>query len=340
MVGAVIVSGHVVVGTGWHLGPGRPHAEAIALAGAAGTARGATAYVTLEPCPHHGRTPPCTEALIAAGVRRVVAAMIDPDPRVAGRGVHALRKAGVEVEVGVLAGEAERLNEAYLLNRLCGRPFVTYKAAVSLDGRIAAADGSSRWVTGEAAQRDVHRLRARCDAVCVGIGTVLADNPMLTVRDVRTIRQPLRVVADSRARTPSTARVLSAEAPTLIVVTGDAPAPRVRRLERAGAEVIVVVGDRGRLSVPAMLSALAERDVLTLLLEGGGTLAGSFAAAGLIDRFVLYLAPAVMGGEGTRSLLEGWAAPTITAMPRLVIEEVRRLGEDLRVIASPRREGR
>ncbi|TMK45408.1 MAG: bifunctional diaminohydroxyphosphoribosylaminopyrimidine deaminase/5-amino-6-(5-phosphoribosylamino)uracil reductase RibD, partial [Actinobacteria bacterium] len=218
-VGAVVVAGGRVVGTGWHRQAGTEHAEVLALREAGDAARGATLYVTLEPCAHHGRTPPCVEAVLASGVGRVVAAMQDPDPLVAGRGFRALRESGVEVEVGTEGKAAADLNEAYLTHRRLGRPFVTYKAAMSLDGRTAAADRTSHWITGPTARRDVQRLRAASDAICVGIGTVLADNPSLTVRTPNAARRPLRVVVDSLARTPPGARVLDGAAPTLVVVT-------------------------------------------------------------------------------------------------------------------------
>ncbi len=339
MVGAVVVAGGEVIGSGWHRRAGEPHAEMLALHAAGSSARGSTLYVTLEPCVHVGLTPPCVDALVASGVRRVIAAMRDPDPRIRGRGFEALKAAGLAVEVGLLEHDARRLNEAYVTHRSTGRPFVVYKAASSLDGRIAAADGTSRWVTGERARRDVHRLRAYADAVCVGIGTVLADDPQLTVRHVIAARPPLRVVVDSAGRTPPAASVLSPDAATLIAVTPSAPEGRVAALREAGAEVLALPDHGGRVDLPALLGALGRRGVLTLLLEGGGRLAGSFAAGGLIDRFVFYVAPALIGGDGTRGPLEGWAAPSIDEVARLRVESVRRIGEDLRVIASPREAG-
>lgn len=335
MVGAVIVRGNRIAGAGWHRGPGEPHAEALALAEAGARAAGATAYVTLEPCAHHGRTPPCTGALISARVKRVVAAMADPDPLVDGGGIRALRAAGIDVEVGALEDEARRANAAYIVHRTLGRPFVTYKSAASLDGRIAARDGTSQWITGAEARRDVQRLRSRSDAIMVGIGTVLADDPSLTVRGPSAARPRLRVVVDSAARTPPDARVISPEAPKLIVTVEDPSTERVRRLVRAGAEVLSVESEEGRVALLPMLRRLAERGVMSLLLEGGGTLAGAFAAAGLIDRYLFYVAPKLIGGGGTLGALEGWAASTIGEAAQLRIEGVRRVGEDLRVEAYP-----
>lgn len=336
MVGAVVVAGDREVAGGWYRGPGTPHAEVAALEGSGSRARGATVYVSLEPCVHHGRTPPCTEALIAAGAARVVAAVEDPDALVSGRGFARLKSSGIEVTSGILEAEARKLNEAYFVHRKLGRPFVTYKAAISLDGRTAAGDGTSRWITGEVARRDAHRLRAKSDAICVGISTVLTDDPSLTVRGVRSRTTPLRVVVDSSARTPKDAKVVSAEAPTLIAVTQSAPPERMSMLEAAGAQVEVLPAGEGGVSVKALVTRLAERGIVSLLLEGGGTLGGAFASAGVIDRYVVYLAPKLIGGEGTTGLLEGWAAGTISEARQLEIESARRLGEDLVIVARPR----
>jgi diaminohydroxyphosphoribosylaminopyrimidine deaminase/5-amino-6-(5-phosphoribosylamino)uracil reductase len=335
-VGAVVVAGGMaggMAGTGWHRRPGEDHAEVIALREAGDAARGATLYVTLEPCTHHGRTPPCVDAVLGAGVGRVVVAMADPDPRVAGRGIAALRAAGVSVEVGLRGKEAELLNEAYGLHRRLGRPFVTYKAAATLDGATAALDGSSQWITGPAARRDVHRLRAASDAVCVGVGTVLADNPSLTVRGVASSRRPLRVVVDTFGRTPPEAQVLSPGTPTVVAVTDAAPAAARATLEEAGAEVLCLPAEGGRVSLPALLGALGARPVASLLLEGGPTLAASFVTAGLVGRYLVYLAPALMG-EGTPGILQGWGAAGIGDARRLALRSVRRIGEDLRVEAT------
>ena len=341
MVGCVLVNQGTPVGLGWHQRAGEAHAEVLALRNAGDRSNGATAYVTLEPCAHHGRTPPCADALIAAGVSRVVAAMQDPDARTAGRGFAALRDAGVSVEVGILEDEAHRLNEAYVHHRTTGRPFVTYKAGLTLDGRTAAVDGSSRWITGEPARRDAHELRAGSDAICAGVGTVLADDPQLTARGVNVPagRPPLRVVVDSRARTPTWARVLSPDAPTVVFTAAGDAEPGVVALKEAGAEVISAPEEDGRVCLPDMLRCLGDRGIVSLLLEGGPTLAGSFASERLIDKFVFYLAPKLLGASPAGAL-RGWAAASIDEAIQMGIDEVRRVGPDLKVVAYPGPEGR
>lgn len=337
MVGAVVVKRGQAVGSGWHHAPGSPHAEILALLEAGDRAKGATLYVTLEPCVHQGRTPPCVDGVLRAGVSRVVAAVEDPDERVRGRGLAALHEAGVLAEHGLMSDEARRLNEAYFTHRSEGRPFVTYKTATSLDGKTAAADGTSKWISGEEARRDVHRIRGLSDAICAGIGTVLADDPRLTFRGSGSCEPVIRVVVDSACRTPLNARILSSEAPTIIATALEAPDPRVLRLQAAGAQVLSVPGVDGRVSLPAMLSELADRGVVSLLLEGGPTLAGAFVSEGLIDRFVVYVAPKLIGGNGAHGTLEGWAAESIHHALELRIDTIRRVGADLRVVAYPAR---
>lgn len=336
MVGAVIVKHDDVVGTGWHRKAGDDHAEAVALTQAGTRAKGATMYVTLEPCAHHGRTPPCVDTIIEAGVSRVVAAIEDPDPLVSGAGAAALREAGVEVEFGLLSKAATRLNEEYLLHRQQGRPYVTLKMATSFDGRVAAADGSSQWITCEEARRDAHRLRAQSDAICAGIGTVLADDPRLTARGVQVLGPRLRVVVDSTARTPIDAKILSDDAPTLIATALAPDDERVAVLEKAGAEVLSVAGPHNEVSVPHLLHALAGRGVISLLLEGGPRLAGCFAAQGMIDRYVFYMAPKLLG-QGARGSVEGWTAGSIDEARSLSIAAFKRVGSDLKVVAYPER---
>jgi len=308
-VGCVVVADGAVFEGRTHP-PGGPHAEADALAQAGDQARGATAYVTLEPCSHHGRTPPCAEALIAAGVRRVVVAIDDPDPRVSGRGVDALRDAGVEVVVGIGRDAAERLLAPYLKHRSTGRPAVTLKLAATLDGRTAAPDATSRWITGAEARADVHRLRARCDAILVGAGTVRADDPELTVRgiDAPASEGPLAEVSLDPRRfvlgsIPDGARVLPAEA-----LSGE---------------------------LDDVLDELGRRGVLHLMVEGGPSVAGAFHRAGLVDRYVVYLAPALFGGDDARPLMSGPGAPTIADLWRGSLVAVTRLGDDVRLDIEP-----
>ena len=336
MVGCVIARGTEVVGEGWHERAGGPHAEAAALAAAGEAARGATAYVTLEPCAHHGRTPPCTDALIAAGVARVVFASPDPDPRVAGAGEARLRTAGVEVVAGALRDEADAINAAYLTHRRLGRPWVRYKTAMTLDGKIATRTGRSRWITGPTARAMVHRWRHQADAVAVGINTLLQDDPALTTRlegDDAPGRTARKVVFDAIARTPTTARVFDdgpdgPPARVTIVVGPDAPAARTEALAARGARVLRVPALQGRPDVAAALRALAEDDVVELLLEGGGTLAWSFLAAGAIDRVAWFVAPKLVGGRGA-SPLAGLGVAGMEEAHALQNAQVQRVGDDL-----------
>jgi len=339
MVGAVIVARGRLLGEGYHRVVGGPHAEVWALRAAGRVAKGATAYVSLEPCCHRGRTPPCTDALVAAGVARVVAATLDPDPRVAGKGVKQLRQCGVQVEVGVLEEQARRLNEGYVKRTTTGLPFVALKAAMSLDGKIATAAGESKWITGEPARAAGHRLRAAHDAVVVGVQTVLADDPELTVRMTRG-RGPLRVVVDSRGRTPVTARLLRrGDSPPLIALTAKAPPARQRALERAGAEVWVVPSARARVDLRALLVRLGERGANTVLVEGGGTLAAAALAAGLVDRVYFFMAPLIIGGAKALTPVEGEGVRRLAQAWRIQEMRARRIGEDLLITGDVHRPG-
>jgi diaminohydroxyphosphoribosylaminopyrimidine deaminase / 5-amino-6-(5-phosphoribosylamino)uracil reductase len=340
MVGAVLVRNGRVVGEGFHRAAGLAHAEALALAAAGELAAGATCYVTLEPCAHHGRTPPCADALVAAGVARVVAAVADPDPRVGGAGLDRPRAAGVRVDVGAGAEAAAEQNAAYLTHRRLGRPRITLKAAASLDGKVAAPDGTSQWITGPAARADAHRLRAEADAVCVGAGTALADDPRLTVRlPGWSGRQPLRVLVDAAGRVAATGHLFDGEAETLVATTPAAPAAAVDAWKAAGAEVLMCEATVGQaVDLEDLVRALGERGVLELLVEGGPRLQASLWAAGLADRLVWYLAPLAIGGQGTPGLL-GAGAVTLADARRLRLASVDRFGEDLRLVAYPRPTG-
>ncbi|HVM26189.1 MAG TPA: bifunctional diaminohydroxyphosphoribosylaminopyrimidine deaminase/5-amino-6-(5-phosphoribosylamino)uracil reductase RibD [Mycobacteriales bacterium] len=330
-VGAVVLDADgVVAGEGWTRPPGGPHAEVVALQSAGPRARGGTAVVTLEPCRHTGRTGPCTRALLDAGVARVVVACADRTAEAAG-GADALRAAGVDVVPDVLADEvAHGPLEAWLTSRRTGRPFVTWKFAATLDGRSAAADGTSRWITGGTARADVHRLRAEADAVVAGVGTVLADDPLLTTRPDPG-HQPLRVVVDSTGRTPLTARALSGERPAVVAVRDDVPPGTYPdQLPLPG-------DDRGRVDLLALLQALADREVVSVLLEGGPTLAGAFVERGLVDRVVGYVAPALLGA-GPAALADAGAG-TISEIHRLRLDDVARTGDDVRLTLRPRNGG-
>jgi len=337
-VGAVVLdSAGAVAGSGATRPAGDAHAEIVALTVAAGRARGGTLVVTLEPCRHVGRTGPCTDAIVAAGIARVVFAVADPFMPAAG-GAEALRTGGIDVEGGLLVDEAASDLQPWLTAVRRRRPHVTWKYAATLDGRTAAADGTSRWITGEESRRDVHRLRAQADAVVVGIGTVLADDTRLTVRDWPTTRQPLRVVVDGKARTPVSARILDNDARTLVAVGDDADPERVKPLRDTGAEVIELPRRDGLLDLSALMAALFEREQLRLLLEGGATLAGSFVQHRLVDTVVGYHAPALLGAGPP--VLNDAGIPTISAAVRLAVADVTRLGEDVRVTATVERGGR
>jgi diaminohydroxyphosphoribosylaminopyrimidine deaminase / 5-amino-6-(5-phosphoribosylamino)uracil reductase len=304
-VGAVVVAHGTVVGRGFHRKAGAAHAEAAALREAGSRARGATLYVTLEPCAHHGRTPPCTDAVIAAGVRRVVVGTRDPNPRVPGNGVRRLRAAGIAVSAGVLSAECDALIAAFRTHVTTGRPLVTLKLAASLDGRIATVSGDSRWITGEDSRRYVHRLRAEHDAILVGAETIIRDDPELTCR-VRGGRNPVRVILDGRLRLPLRARVLTKPEPaaTLVLTARPAPAAKVRQVRECGAEVVSLAAKAGRIPLARALRELGKRNIMSVLIEGGATVAAAALTAGVVDRLLVFFAPKVIGGDGRPMLAE------------------------------------
>jgi diaminohydroxyphosphoribosylaminopyrimidine deaminase/5-amino-6-(5-phosphoribosylamino)uracil reductase len=308
LVGAVLVRDGETVGRGWHLAPGEPHAEANALAEAGERARGATLFCTLEPCSHHGKTPPCADALVAAGVARAVIALGDPNPQVNGRGLRKLRDGGVEVDLADYrwGGRAREQNAPFLAYHRTGRPLVTYKAAVTLDGKVAAAGGDARWISCLDSRRAVHEIRSRVDAVMVGAGTVRRDDPELTVR-LATGRDPVRVVVTHDGTLPPGAKVLETARQTRTIVVADAATDAARRLLQARGAELLEVGDGG---LPATLEALAGLGILDVLCEGGPTLAGELLAAGLIDRVLLFVAPLIVG----RGAPDLFAAPAVTAI--------------------------
>lgn len=336
-VGAVVVRDGRIVGRGRTQPPGEAHAEVMALRDAGEAARGATVYVTLEPCSHHGRTPPCVDALLAAGVAEVRYAIGDPDPQVSGRGDANLRAAGVRVKAGDGAPESSRLLEAYLHHRRTGRPLVIVKFAVSLDGRIAAASGDSRWVSGPEARAWAHRERTRLDAIAVGSNTVLVDDPELTARPdgVTDPHQPLRVVLDSQGRIAPAARVLR-NGGALVVTTAASSAAWRASVAAAGAEVLEVpAGPDGRVSLPALLDALGKRGVLSMLVEGGGTLLGAFFDQRLVGRLYAVIAPVIIGASNAPSAVAGVGAERMRDAPRLRDLTVERLGEDTLIAGVP-----
>lgn len=332
-VGCVLVRDGAIVGEGWHARAGEPHAEVHALRAAGERARGATAYVTLEPCCHHGRTPPCSDALIAAGVARVVVGLQDPNPRVAGGGLAQLEAAGIETRSGLLAAESEALNPGFVSRMRRGRPYVRCKLAMSLDGRTAMASGESKWITGEHARADVQRLRARSSAIVTGIGTVLADDPALTARLPEGVAsQPLRVVLDHALRTPPTARLLREPGATLVIGTSEAEAPR-EALLAAGAEIVLLNASQDRMAPAEVLEVLAAREINEVLLEGGATLAGAFLQSGLIDELVIYMAPALMG-DGARGLFHLPGLERMDQKLALDVRDIRKVGVDWRITAQ------
>ncbi len=336
-VGCVIADGGTVIAEGWHVRAGGPHAEADALAKAGSAARGATAYVTLEPCCHTGRTPPCTAGLIAAGIRRVVYGAADPNPRVNGGGEQALRAAGIEVSGGLLATESERLNAGFMLRMRRGWPLVRSKIAATLDGRTALPDGRSQWLTGEAAREDVQRWRARSAAILTGIGTVLADDPAMTVREAGQALpvQPLRVILDSRYRTPPTARILARPGDVLVFGAGaDGSGAEPGALLSRGALVEEAPDGAGRIDLAAVFRRLGELEINEVWVEAGPVLNGALLAAGLIDELVIYQAASVLGA-GARGMFDLGPPADLAARPQFRLQEMRRVGEDLRLIYMP-----
>jgi diaminohydroxyphosphoribosylaminopyrimidine deaminase/5-amino-6-(5-phosphoribosylamino)uracil reductase len=334
-VGCVIADGERVLGEGWHERAGGPHAEVVALKAAGAGARGATAYVTLEPCSHHGRTPPCADALVAAGVARVVYAMRDPNPRVDGGGVARLAASGIAVAGGLLERESRELNPGFVSRMTRGRPWVAVKLAASLDGGSALPGGESRWITGEAAREDVQRQRARSSAVMTGSGTVISDDPRLDVRLPGIGRQPLRVVVDSRLRTPPAARLLAPPGSALILCAEE-DAARAAALRASGAEVVTVGADGGGVDLAAALAELARRQVNELLVECGPGLAGALLAKGLVDELLLYLAPTLLG-RGARPLADLESPASMAGRLEFSIVERQDMGGDLLLRLRPKR---
>ncbi|MCH7745516.1 MAG: bifunctional diaminohydroxyphosphoribosylaminopyrimidine deaminase/5-amino-6-(5-phosphoribosylamino)uracil reductase RibD [Chloroflexi bacterium] len=333
-VGAVIVKDGTVVGEGWTQPPGQAHAEVMALRQAGDKAKGATMYVTLEPCNHFGRTPPCTQAIIDAGISEVRAAVTDPNPLVSGRGLSRLNEAGIVTHVGECENEARELIEAYAKFITTGLPFVIAKFATSLDGKIATHTGDSRWITGEEARGYAHRIRAESDAVMAGINTVLADDPQLTARDESgkpLDRQPLRVIVDSKGRLPLESKLLTEPGQTLIAVA-NADETACHNLKQAGADVERVPAEGGSVDLTALMKALGQREITSVLVEGGGILLGALFDLGLIDKVVAFVAPTIIGGKAAPSPVAGAGAAKMADVTRLSRVKTKQFGEDVAII--------
>lgn len=331
-VGCVLVNRGEIVGEAWHEKAGEAHAEIRALHAAGDAACGASAYLTLEPCSHHGRTPPCVEALVAAGIQRVLVAMTDPNPQVSGRGLARLQAADIVTACGLLENEARELNIGFISRMTRGRPWVRLKIAASLDGKTALNDGQSQWITGNAARRDGHRWRARACAILTGVGTVRCDDPQLNVRGIDTPRQPLKIIVDSRLELSPQARLFDGNA--VLVVTATENFERIDRLRAVGAEVLVLPDQSGRVDLVALLHELGRRGINELHVEAGATLNGALLESGLVDELLLYLAPCLIGNNA-RGLFDWPALASLSMKKQLVVREWRTLGKDLRLLARP-----
>ena len=342
MVGAVVVKNGRVIGRGYHHRAGEPHAEAIALAKAGKAANGATLYVTLEPCSHtEKRTPPCCPLVVRSGVKRVVVAMVDPNPRVSGKGIKSLRKAGIDVAAGVMAGEAGKLNEAFVKHITSGIPFVTLKIAQTLDGRIATATGESKWITGRKAREEGHRLRDGNDAIIVGINTVLKDDPSLTAR-IPKGRDPVRVVIDSSLRIPLNAKVITqrSSARTIVATLPSAPGTKVLKLKRAGAEVLLLKSSGGRVDLKDLVRKLGAMDLMSVLIEGGAEINASAVKAGIVDKVVMFIAPMIMSGRNSLCSVGGPSPAKLSHAIRLIGITSRFVGQDLMIEGYIRHDNR
>lgn len=334
MVGAVVVKDGEIVGEGYHQRAGEPHAEVLALMQAGDKAQGAELYVNLEPCCHYGRTPPCVDAVVKAGVKRVVIAMTDPNPLVAGKGIEKLRKAGIKVIVGVLEKEARRLNEVFIKYITTGQPFIVIKVAQSLDGKIAMASGESKWITSEPSRIKAHEFRIWYDAVMVGIGTVLKDDPLLNCRYPGKKKDPIRVVVDSHAKIPLEARVLKCEGRVIIATIEGADRLKVKELRRLGAEVLEVPALDDKVNLHSLIKILGEMGITGVLVEGGGTLIASLIKENLVDKMLVFQAPLIIGGEGINTVGR-LNLDRLYRAPRFKINFVEKIGEDLLIEAYP-----
>lgn len=334
VVGAVVVKDNHIIGMGAHLKAGEPHAEVHALHMAGDKAKGATLYVTLEPCSHFGRTPPCSDLVIKMGIKKVIVATTDPNPQVGGQGIERMKRAGIEVEVGLLQEEARELNKVFFYNIRTGLPYVTLKSAVSLDGKTATVTGESMWITGEAARADVHQFRHRHDAILVGVNTVLKDNPSLTTRLPAGGRNPIRIILDTKLRTPLDANVITdKQAPTWIITAAEVDANREQAFRKTGIHILKM-GTR-QISIKEMLKALGQRGICTLFVEGGAEVHGSFLKERAFQQIITYVAPKLIGGKGAPTSYGGEGIANIAEAVDLTIRQVDMIGNDIRIIAEP-----
>lgn len=335
MVGAVVVSDGAIIGEGYHVRAGKPHAEVVALANAGPRRTGSTLYVNLEPCCHQGRTPPCTRAIIEAGVATVVAAMVDPDPKVSGKGIEELRNAGIEVRCPVCEDSARELNEPYIKHRTTGLPFVILKSAMSLDGKIATRTGDSKWITGQRARSYAHRLRSRVDAVLVGGNTARVDNPLLTARLPSNVYYPARVVISQSGELPADLDMLSQPGEAIVACSENADTVSLKRLAAAGARILTLKETGGRLRIRDLLASLAEMGHLSVLIEGGGEVAAAALEERVVDKIVYFYSPKLIGGRNAVTAVAGQGAACVDAAIHLKCMTMRRLGEDIVVEARP-----
>ncbi|MFH1825797.1 MAG: bifunctional diaminohydroxyphosphoribosylaminopyrimidine deaminase/5-amino-6-(5-phosphoribosylamino)uracil reductase RibD [bacterium] len=333
LVGAVLVKDGRIVSLGYHGEVTTAHAEAWAIDKAGGDVKGSILYVNLEPCSHYGNNPPCTDLILTSGIKEVVVAMKDPNPIVNGKGIRKLKKYGVKVRVGLLEEEARKLNEAFIKYMTSKRPYVVLKTAITLDGKIATKTGASRWVAGQESLKYAHHLRNVYDAILVGVNTVLVDNPKLTTRRVKRVKNPIRIVLDAFARTPVTADVVKTKgARTIIVVGAQAKAKKIWQLEKAGAEILQLPAPKGKIDLKKLLQKLGKMKIASLLIEGGGEVNASFLEAGLVDKGLFIIVPKIFGGRTAKTCVEGEGVKLPAQAKHLRVEEVRRLGNDILVI--------
>lgn len=333
MVGAVLVKNDKVVGEGYHSKAGEAHAEILALREAGEHARGGTLYLNLEPCAHFGKTPPCAPRVIESGVKRVLIGMVDPNPEVRGKGLESLKKAGLDVKVGILEKECQRLNEVFCKFILGKKPFVILKVAATLDGKIADRDGNSKWISGEASRRFVHRLRDQVDGIVVGIGTILKDDPLLTTR-IKGGRDPYRIILDSRLRIPEESKVVKMSHPKTIIVTTElAPKEKMKELEEKGIRILILDSKQGRVNLKSCLASLGEMEMMSLMVEGGQQINGSFLDEGLIDKILLFLSPKLIGDNQALEIFGGKGVTDLKDAFSLNELRVRRIGEDILIVS-------